>query len=211
MAGHSAARNQPTSGIDAAKSQILHGTAGAHRAIAIARGRASPSETPAAPAKPYNTAGKITGDQRPLNTAANTRKKRPAPAKTLTTYAAPSVDEFTASCRQGNREFSCNDSLGGAARGYRSRGRRPVCFAMCASIRGPISSPSWNANTKSGHPSRDNVRCEPDWRLMLHPMRWSGARTRFSLATGQRLMLPERRTGSLAVQPRLARCAQQEP
>ena len=53
---------------------------------------------------------------------------------------------------------SWNELLGGARTTQRSSGRRPVCFAIRASIRGPISSPSWKANTKSGEPSRDNVR-----------------------------------------------------
>jgi hypothetical protein len=34
-----------------------------------------------------------------------------------------------------------------AARGYKSSGRRPVCLARRASIRGPSSSPSWKAKT----------------------------------------------------------------
>ena len=41
---------------------------------------------------------------------------------------------------------------------YMSDGWRPVCLAMRDSIRGPISSLSWNANTKSGQPSRASVR-----------------------------------------------------
>jgi len=31
-------------------------------------------------------------------------------------------------------------------------------------MRGPISSSSWNANTKSAQPGRESVRWEPDWR-----------------------------------------------
>jgi hypothetical protein len=38
--------------------------------------------------------------------------------------------------------------------GQRSSGRNPVCFASRASIFGPISSPSWNANTTSAQPCR---------------------------------------------------------
>ena len=45
--------------------------------------------------------------------------------------------------------------------GYRSSGVRPVCLAMRASMRGPISSPSWNAKTKSGDPGFCRVLCEP--------------------------------------------------
>ena len=37
---------------------------------------------------------------------------------------------------------------------HRSSGRSPVCFEILASIRGPISSSSWNANTKSAPPAR---------------------------------------------------------
>ena len=54
--------------------------------------------------------------------------------------------------------------------GYRSSEVIPVCFAMRASMRGPISSPSWNANTTSCHPSRDKVRCDPDCRFSFQPI-----------------------------------------
>jgi hypothetical protein len=40
----------------------------------------------------------------------------------------------------------------------RSVGVRPVRFAIRASMCGPISSLSWNANTKSGHEGRSSVR-----------------------------------------------------
>jgi hypothetical protein len=34
-----------------------------------------------------------------------------------------------------------------SANTHKSSGRRPVCLEIRASMRGPISSPSWNANT----------------------------------------------------------------
>ena len=42
-----------------------------------------------------------------------------------------------------------------------SFGVMPVCFAIRASIFGPISSPSWNAKTKSAYSARLSVRCDP--------------------------------------------------
>jgi hypothetical protein len=48
--------------------------------------------------------------------------------------------------------------VGRRTKHYRSSGRRPVCFAIRASIFGPSSSSSWNANTKSGDPGWDKVR-----------------------------------------------------
>jgi probable addiction module antidote protein len=53
--------------------------------------------------------------------------------------------------RQGCRSSAC---IRGSTLAYRSSGRRPVRLAMRASIRGPISSPSWKANTKSGQSVR---------------------------------------------------------
>ncbi len=58
---------------------------------------------------------------------------------------------------------------------HKSAGVRPVFFAIRASMRGPISSLSWKAKTKSGHPARSKTRWEPDWRLMFHPIRKSAA------------------------------------
>ena len=53
----------------------------------------------------------------------------------------------------------------------RSSGVNPVRLAIRASMRGPISSPSWKAKTKSGQPSRERMRCEvPRWRLTTHPI-----------------------------------------
>jgi hypothetical protein len=49
---------------------------------------------------------------------------------------------------------------------YKSEGVSPVRFAIRASMCGPISSPSWNAKTKSSQFGRVSVRCEPDWRLI---------------------------------------------
>ena len=45
---------------------------------------------------------------------------------------------------------------------YRSLDVRPVCFATRASMRGPISSPSWKAKTQSGQPARVSVLWLPD-------------------------------------------------
>ena len=51
-------------------------------------------------------------------------------------------------------------------RSHRSSGVNPVRLAIRASIRRTdLSSPSWNAKTKSGHPGRARVLSEPDWRL----------------------------------------------
>lgn len=68
---------------------------------------------------------------------------------------------------------------------YRSSGPSPVRRAIRASMRGPISSPSWNANTTSGHPGRASVRCEPASRVTVQPSRRSAARTRRAFADGR--------------------------
>lgn len=73
--------------------------------------------------------------------------------------------------------------------GYRSFGDRPVCFAIRASIFGPISSPSWKAKTKSGQPFRQRVLCEPDCRLICQLSRNREARSRLALTDGHWLML----------------------
>jgi len=72
-----------------------------------------------------------------------------------------------------------------------SLGVRPVRFAIRASIRGPISSLSWNPKTKSGHDARSSVRCEPDCRLIFQPILRRAANTRLALAAGQLLKQPE--------------------
>jgi len=62
---------------------------------------------------------------------------------------------------------------------YKSSGRRPVRFAMRTSMRGPISSGSWKAQTKPVKPSRWSTLCEPlASRLTVQPMRRSAANTR---------------------------------
>lgn len=53
---------------------------------------------------------------------------------------------------------------------HQSSGVRPVCLAIRVSMRGPISSLSWNAKAKSAQPTRYNVRGEPDCRLIAQPM-----------------------------------------
>ena len=73
---------------------------------------------------------------------------------------------------------------------YRSPGERPVRLAMRANMRGPISSPSWKAKTKSGQCSRCNVRGDPVCRLIVQPIRASAARTRLAFAAGQLLTRP---------------------
>ena len=73
---------------------------------------------------------------------------------------------------------------------HKSGGVKPVFLAIRANIRGPISSPSWNANTTSGQPVRERMRCEPpDSRLMLQPSRSKAARTRRAFAEPHWLML----------------------
>jgi len=42
---------------------------------------------------------------------------------------------------------------------YRSLRVSPVCFAIQARMRGPSSSSSWKAKTKSGWSGRESVRC----------------------------------------------------
>ncbi len=75
----------------------------------------------------------------------------------------------------------------GAARRQRSSRDRPVLLAILASIRGPISSSSWTANTKSGQEDRARVRCEPDWRLTCQPRRSRAASTIRAFDEGQLL------------------------
>jgi hypothetical protein len=78
--------------------------------------------------------------------------------------------------------------------GVRKRTKDPRVAAPCvsrleATIRGPISSASWNANTTSGQSSRDNVRCEePDSRLIVQPLRKRAARSRLALTAPHWLM-----------------------
>jgi hypothetical protein len=72
-----------------------------------------------------------------------------------------------------------------------SSGVSPVRFAIRASMRGPTSSSSWKANTKSGQPDRSSVRWEPDWRFSRQPVRTRAARTRRAFAVGQVLTPPE--------------------
>ena len=72
-----------------------------------------------------------------------------------------------------------------ASLAQRSVGFNPVCLATRASIRGPISSPSWKANTKSGNPSRFRMRWEPVRRASSHPILSSARRTFRALHAGQ--------------------------
>jgi hypothetical protein len=72
----------------------------------------------------------------------------------------------------------CADALRAASRDYRSSGVRPVCLAMRASMRGPISSPSWNEKTKSGRLGWERIRWEPAAsRLTRQPIWRRAART----------------------------------
>ena len=70
----------------------------------------------------------------------------------------------------------------------RSSGRMPVRLATRASIRGPISSLSWNAKTKSGKPSRASVLCEPDCLLTVQPRRSRADSNRLAWILGQWVM-----------------------
>ncbi len=76
----------------------------------------------------------------------------------------------------------------------RSSGVGAVRLAILANMRGPSSSESRNAKTKSGQPSRDSTRCEPVCRLVAHPIRLRAANTRLALELGQRLTLTKRRS-----------------
>ena len=60
-------------------------------------------------------------------------------------YNGPTLNEthFTFSIAKGDRLRGGR----GVIAAYRSSGRSPVIFATRASMRGPISSPSWNAKT----------------------------------------------------------------
>jgi hypothetical protein len=46
----------------------------------------------------------------------------------------------------------------------------------------------WDANTKSGYPGRDSVRCEPDWRFILQPIDIRAASSFLALTEGHWLM-----------------------
>ncbi len=75
---------------------------------------------------------------------------------------------------------------------YRSSGARPVRFAIRPSMRGPISSSSWNAKTTSGQSGFARVRWDPDWRFNCHPVRSSAASTRRAFNEGQLVKRPGR-------------------
>lgn len=69
---------------------------------------------------------------------------------------------------------------------YRSSRRRPARLAILASIRGPISTPWWKDQTKSGQPGRSRTLWEPSAsRLTRHPIERSALRTRRALVAGQ--------------------------
>ena len=77
---------------------------------------------------------------------------------------------------------------------HRSSGVSPVRLATRASIRGPISSLSWKANTTSGQLGRARIRCEPrTCRLTRHPIRNRAARTRLAFVAGHWLTRPPQR------------------
>ncbi len=76
----------------------------------------------------------------------------------------------------------------------RSPGVSPVRFAIRESIRGPISSVSWNAKTKSGQPSRLMTLCEvADCRLTVHPIRIRALNNLDALVEDHILMMLPRR------------------
>src|SRR6266536_2736464 len=53
---------------------------------------------------------------------------------------------------------------------HKSSGFSPVFLAILASITGPISSESWNANVYSPRSGCTNWMCEPRCDLMLYPI-----------------------------------------
>ncbi len=90
---------------------------------------------------------------------------------------------------------------------HRSSGLSPLLLAIRASIAGPISSPSWKAQTISGQPSRDNTLCEPPLdRFTRQPIRSSAAKTRLALWEPHWLMPPPRNAWRWLVFSRRARC-----
>lgn len=64
-------------------------------------------------------------------------------------------------------------------------------MATRASIRGPISSLSWNDQVKSAYPALPNSRCEPFTRFSRQPALRRAASTCLALTDGQRLKRPE--------------------
>jgi hypothetical protein len=129
----------------------------------------------------------------------------------LRSCASATASKQTPRPNREKRQFNCQDTrvpkcnLGTRERGtrklaessawpvnqkapYKSPGVKPVFLAIRVNIRGPISSPSWNAKTTSGQPLRERIRCEPpDSRLMLQPVR-KAARTRRAFAEPHWLM-----------------------
>ena len=97
-AGQRLARSKPASGIEAGKSHVNQGTAGQTRALATRSGRALPSLTASAAAMPYETVKRIRSGHRPLKTAAKTRKKRTAPATTLSPSTIACLDSIIYPC-----------------------------------------------------------------------------------------------------------------
>jgi hypothetical protein len=93
-AGQRLARNKPASGIEAGKSHVNQGTAGETRALATWSGRALPSLTASAAVIPYDKVKRIRSDHSPLKTAAKTRKKRTAPATTLSPSTITCLDSI---------------------------------------------------------------------------------------------------------------------
>ena len=76
----------------------------------------------------------------------------------------------------------------GWASHHKSSAVNPVCFAIRASIFGPISTLSWNAQTKSAYPVRCNVMWEEPLRtLAVHPMRNKARYTRLAFELGHLL------------------------
>jgi hypothetical protein len=55
------------------------------------------------------------------------------------------------------------------------------------SMLGPISSPPWKANTKSGHPGRERTRWEPETLFVVHPILASAPRRRVAFTEGHTL------------------------
>src|SRR6266849_5009619 len=87
--------------------------------------------------------------------------------------------------------FGMLDSRNESRAGQRSSGVKPVRLAILANIFGPISSSSWNENTKSAQFVRFNVRCEPDCRFSCQPIFKRAASARRAFVDGQLLKQPE--------------------